>query len=367
MWLQLIVILFAFILLQNYKRNGDNAESRHKYVVWLMVILILQSAMRHLAVGADTFSYYRSFEQIKETSWDQIIQEFYNVYVLGQGKDAGYGFIQKIFQVIFPYFRVFLFAVAICFFVPLGKLLEKSRISLPGLFLSLCIYEAIYYDFFSVTGIRQTIATIATILGVKYIVERKLLKFSIAIILAAFIHKSVLIFYPLYFIAFYPKSKHTLLLSICLLPVIFPLARSLAFIMATYSDSEQYMYYALSEYDNSGAKNFMLFMLVSAILVLYAKIKKIDGLQDYMVHSIALGLFFVPLVWVDPTLMRVVQYFSIFIIIAVPVVLDNIKGNKFIKSLIYGVYVIVMIFTIIKHNAQYAFFWQAMQLGQNYM
>lgn len=114
MEIQLLVLMLAFLgawyysLLPAATPIREN-RNRKNYIIFICIILILQSALRHVAVGADTYAYYLKFEEIKLTSWQEIWENFRSVYVLGEGKDAGYPLIQKVFQFFSGEYRIFLF------------------------------------------------------------------------------------------------------------------------------------------------------------------------------------------------------------------------------------------------------------------
>lgn len=366
MWLQLVLIFIAFVVCQIVQSNGDTSKQRHKFVVFLTIALILQSALRHLAVGADTYAYYMKFLDVQNESWDAIFKKMYETYILNDGKDAGYDLLEKLFSSIIPSFRAFMFFVAIVFFVPLCWLVEKTLKSSSEIFLFFCLYQAIFYDFFSVTGLRQTIATVALLVGVKYIEENKLTKFLIIALIASLIHKSALLIIPFFFVAKLPKGKNILLLSLLALPFIIPRARELATLMAEISASDQYMYYIDNSYETSGAKNFLLFLAGGSLLITVAKWRNDNSVQNLFVNACALGLLFATLTWVDPTLMRVGQYFSLLTLMAIPIAVDNLGTSKGTRNIIVYVLVLLAIVTIIRHGAPYTFFWNEMQLGANY-
>ena len=366
MWLQLLLILIAFILYILNAKN-DNKITRHRYVNFLIILLVIQSGLRHLAVGADTYAYFRSFEDVQKSPWSYVFNKFYDVYVLHEGKDAGYDFLVKVFSSIIPSFRWFLIAISIGFFWPLYRLIEKELSSLRDLFFSFVIYEALFYSFFSITGLRQTIATTATIIGISCIRQRKLFPFLVVILIASFIHKSVLVFLPFYFIANIKFSKKILLSSLIVMPLLFPYARIIAGFLITISGSDNYMSYLDSDSSTSGAQNFAVFMVLTAALVLISKKNTQNEVPNFVVNAMSLAILFIPLTWVDPSLMRIVQYFSLFLIIALPVAINNISKNSTLKYALYIGLISSLIFVIIRRSSEYAFFWDEMMLGNNYL
>ena len=366
MWLQLLLIFIAFILFQIIQSSGDTPKQRHNFIVFLTIALILQSALRHLAVGADTYAYYMKFLEVEQNSWQSIFRKMYETYILNDGKDAGYALLEKCFSSIIPSFRAFMFFVAIVFFVPFCRLAEKTLKSSGEVFLFFCLYQAIFYDFFSVTGMRQTLATVALLVGVKYIEKNQLIRFLLIALIASLIHKSALLIIPFYFIAKIPKSKYVLLFSLLALPFIIPRARELALLMAEISASDQYMHYIDNSYETSGAINFLLFLAGGSLLITFAKWRNSSSVPDLYVNACALGLLFAPLTWIDPTLMRVGQYFSLLTLLAIPKAIYNFGADKSTRNIIaYSLFLLIIV-TIIRHAAPYTFFWNEMQLGANY-
>lgn len=170
MEIQLLVLMLAFLgawyysLLPAATPIREN-RNRKNYIIFICIILILQSALRHVAVGADTYAYYLKFEEIKLTSWQEIWENFRSVYVLGEGKDAGYPLIQKVFQFFSGEYRIFLFFVAVIFFSSLGYFIYTQTKYISDVFVAIAIYEVLFYSFFSITGLRQTLATAFTFGG----------------------------------------------------------------------------------------------------------------------------------------------------------------------------------------------------------
>ena len=79
MWLQLLLILIAFILYILNAKN-DNKITRHRYVNFLIILLVIQSGLRHLAVGADTYAYFLSFEDVQKSPWSYVFNKFYDAF-----------------------------------------------------------------------------------------------------------------------------------------------------------------------------------------------------------------------------------------------------------------------------------------------
>lgn len=362
MWLQLVLFIIAFFALNVYQRNGDTAQARHKYVTLLIILLVLQSALRHLAVGEDTYSYSVEWELHGTQPWSEIWHNIIATYVYGEGKDAGYEILIKLLNYVLPNFRCFLFVYAIVLFVSLFRLVERNLTSLPQIFMSFCLYQVLFYSFFSTTGMRQGMATIVTFWAVKWIQENKLWRFVIAILLASLIHKSVLLFLPFYFIAKIPKSKILLIITLVSMPLLFPFAGEIASFLVDISGAEQYRAYAEHEAETGGAVSFLILIVFISVLALYTKNKKEDSIPNYVINALALAVFFTPMMWVDTSLMRVIQYFSIFSLIGLPLAVEYLPVDKASRSIVYWGLMVVFVITTIRHNYVYGFFWEDMKL-----
>jgi transmembrane protein EpsG len=286
----------------------------------------------------------------------------------GFGKDPGYAIFVKTIQLIFPEYRFFLFGVAILFFTSFYRLTIIYAKKYSDVLLSLVIYFAIYYSFFSITGLRQTIATSVALLALPYIAKRQFFRFAIAVLLVSFIHKSVLLILPLYYIANIKKTRLLYICSLIIFPISITFARQIAFFLASVSGGEDYMSYALSTYETSGAITFSVLLVVTAICSLFAISTRqcqellADVKYRILFNSVPIALTLVPLTFVDPTLQRVGQYYSIFIIWLLPIILIAIDKSKVVWTIFFA----IILFTIISHDSQYAFMWQEMQLGANY-
>ncbi len=374
MEIQLLFIFLAIILLivyQNRVNNGGlNYRKAHKnYIISLCILLILQSGLRNIAVGADTFAYSHIFVDTMYTSWGQIIDNFQGVYIEGEGKDPGYTLLEKIFQIFSTNYQIYLIAIATFFFVAFGRLLFRMTSTLQEVLLGVVVYQVLFYSFLSVTGIRQTIATAIVLYAYPLIVNRRFIKFLILCLIAITIHKSAILFIPLYFLAKIRTPYLVLLISLFATPLILVFARQFALLLTSFSFTESYANYSNSDYETTGAQSFMMFMVIITIMLFVAR-KRINlNSENTRISIIAfsIGLMLTPLTWVDPSMMRAVMYFSFFLLFLIGQASLSIeKYYKIPHSLLEISLLIIFVYTIIKHNSTYAFFWQEMALPENY-
>lgn len=371
MWIQLLVLLLGLLgLLACGEGNSKtNDRVRRNYVIYICIILILQSALRHVAVGADTFEYNRRFDYYSTLSWAEHWHIFVDATFNGIGKDAGYDVFNKAISSICDDFQFFLLVVAIFFFTVLGKFIYRNTSTTFDVFMTLCFYQLFFYTFFSITGIRQTIAVGLTLWGYKYIEERRVLPFILLVLVASTFHKTALIFLPFYLIYRVKIGRIILLCSFIALPFLMTAARSFAVFLADLMGD--YSTYANSTYATAGGPNYLMMLLMLALVCFFRfnLIQSIDGGRNVpYINALAVTIALAPLVWIDPTLLRLSYYYSIFILGLFPAIIrcfyrkNEYKSQWFMALLVLAVFA----FIIIKTSSSYAFFWQEMELGDNY-
>lgn len=367
MYIQLLIFILAYCSYLVCKKNNilQNNIVRKNYIIFIMILFIIQSGFRHLAVGDDTFAYYEMFEGIKHTSWNDVIRDFFSGSQTGI-KDPGYNILQKSFASIIPNFRFFLIAIAILFFTSLGKLFYKYTNSIQEILVTVALYQCLYYSFMSITGIRQTIATSILLFAVPYLLDKKWLKGAILIILAATQHKSALLFCGFAFLP-YIKNSRLLLISafIGFIPMLL-FGGQIAEFFIEGTQFEQYSNY-LNQYEGAGAYSFMVFiLLLSACLFFQNRHICMIGAYNYIfINAIAIALFLTPLTMINPSNMRIVQYYSIFALITLPL-FCTVYNNKVNFNAYEIVFLVLAIYTVCFRHTEYGFFWQNMQLNSVY-
>lgn len=361
----LLILLIGLYFSKEYEENRNSLLVRKKYIQIISFILILQSGLRNVAVGSDTYSYYISFLQIKDKSWQNIFKNFVNVYANGIGKDPGYSLFEKVINVVTNEYQVLLFVIAILFFLALGNFILKNTSRLSDAVLAFVIYSVLFYSFFSITGHRQTIATAASLFAFEYIKKKKFIPFILLILIAATIHKSVLIFVPFYFIAHIKKSEQLNWIVITLFPLLM-LSRNL--ISQYFKEMAGYEDYEV--YEGAGTFTFtFLFLIITIMALLRSEEVFNKNNQAYFAYNaFALALLFIPLTWVNPSAMRVVQYFSIFMLLLIPNVIHSFNSfskEKEFEIRIFTILILILLMIKSGWNADpYGFFWDTMKINK---
>lgn len=351
-YLSNIALIFLWALLLLLIRPNHTKKAVYCGLVCLQWVLI--SGLRHVTVGPDTPGYRRQFYQIASESWSARFEMFKTVYIDGEGKDAGYSLLVKIFQIFSTNYQVFLLFVALLFMVSMSVWIYQNS-SMPCM--SFLIYSVLFYSFFSITGIRQTIATALVIfVGYRFVKERKLLPFLVIALIAFTIHKSSIIFIPYYFIANINITPR----YVSVVAVI--AAAIVSFGKQIYEPVAEFLGFGegMIENDYGGAETFTFLMLSVCVVsfVLYPWIHKNRTDAKFLYNAIFLTTVTTLLVYQNQSFMRIQQYYSLFIMLMIPEIIKVFGKKNAVTILIYFVLTASMLLLFVRNHPYYLFFWQ---------
>lgn len=338
------------------KGSSENAEIARKRLVCVVgtVNWILLSGLRGHSVGADTESYKIWFDNLKNVSWDSIVESFHAYYFENSvaDKDPGFSVLVKLFQLFSNDYQMFLMFIAVLFTVPMGIWIYKYSNSV---YISFLIYSTLFYSFFAITGIRQTIATaLAVFLGIEFIKRKKLVLFLLVLLLTSTIHKSALCVIPFYWLSQIKNRKLTIwswwIFIICSYIFRYRLLSILQSIVG---------YESYTDYYGAGAGTFVFLLLAITMIctVFYDTIKKNAGeLFGPSINAVYIACFFSSLLLINQSMMRVVQYYSVYLMLLIPETekIFTIKSRKLYQIICVS----MLILLLIKNQPYYCFFWE---------
>ena len=131
------------------------------------------------------------------------------------------------------------------------------------------------------------------------------------------------------------------------------------------SQSDIYSMYSGSYYIGVGKPFMVILLYVALYMVVFFRIKQMDlNTEDspnkrLMLSGAVLSVLFVPLILLDPSLIRISGYFYIWLGLLVPRCIC-MYSKKFSRLFFWGV-IILFIYKANKSGLDYAFFWQFMQ------
>lgn len=346
-FLNIVLILIWAITFYN-RKNGKKIFCTLVTLQWILI-----SGLRNISVGADTYAYkvYR-FDKTLNSTWTDLYENFFNiVFRDGKGKDPLYPIIEKTFQIFSDNYQIFLVFIAIFFTGLMGRFIFKYS-NVPSI--SFLVYSCLFYSFFAITGHRQTLATaLAVFIGYEFLKRKKIISYIVIILIASLIHKSALCLIPFYWIS-NKKITHKYIIIVGIIFIgIFIFKNNIMYLLSLISGYDSYSF----QVEGAGAHTFtLLFITIGTIAVIKRKSIIKNSEDNIMYNAIFMGILFLPFTYVDPNMMRIVQYFSIYIMILIPKILVSFSKKEI--PVFYYLGSCLMILLMLKTQTGYSFFWQ---------
>ena len=182
----------------------ESKRKRNIFSFWV-VILILFKGLRW-DTGTDWSQYYSVFN---DADWNNIFS-FWRYGIYSSYLEPGYVFINVIIKTFFPYYTFFLLITNIFILYAYTKIIWKY---LPNYQLVALAILAVSTELFPV---RQTLTFAILCLSFEYILNRDFKKYLLCCIVCFAIHRSSLLFVPLYWVLnFNFKLKQSIVIYIC--------------------------------------------------------------------------------------------------------------------------------------------------------
>ncbi len=346
----ILTFIWAFLFLKIYRGSGEGNRGKKIFCTLTTIQWILISGLRGMSVSPDMESYKYRFENTLVTPWRQLFNNFELVYINGEGKDPGYAIFEKIVQIFTDDYQVFLFIVAVIFFTAMGVWVYKYS---DNPLLSMLIFDSFMSSFFALTGTRQTLATVLVVfVGGYFIRNRKFWQFLVVTFVAYTIHKSAICVLPFYFVANIEVTRKYVAICVGSIPILFIFKEQFFDILGALAG------YEYGELESGGAYGFTL-MYIAVLFVsiwLLRHFKK--NSEDYKIYynALFLGAIFLPLVFVNPAAMRVVQYYSLYLMLLIPQLVKCFERK--LHGPITFVMIAALLVTTNVYLYHYEFFWQ---------
>lgn len=351
--LNILIFVIAWYWPTQQELEADSNRVRSKRTCIAGAIgWILLSGLRGLNVGADTEAYALSFEQAANTKLDTLWQNIINKYIYNmdiQGKDFGYYFLEKVFRNFTSSYTLWLLFIAIIFTVPMAVFIYRYS---SNACISWIIYSTLFYSFFAITGHRQTIATAIVVWGgLECIRKRKLILFLILTLVAYTIHASAICILPFYWLSQIKLTKAKLLgFLFCIICAYIFRYQFLTFLQSIVG------YESYQQYEAAQAGIFVLLLIFIAIFIFafWENIRVSDNqILNMSVNALMIACCFSSLLLINPSCMRVVQYYSIFLLFLIPELRYAFCANS--KMLFLRIIGLIMILLLIRQMPSYNF------------
>lgn len=360
-------ILLLFVVLYICLRNYQYKTSAKVFIIVSSIALILISGLRHEGVGTDTYNYINSYESIKYTSWDEILHNFFQRAFVPQEyeeRDPGLSIIMKCLWQWGMSTRGFLIFVASFLIIPLGVVVYKFSDNLKVVLYTYVFYAGMFYGYLPNSAVRQSMA-LGFVLWAFLLLRNRRFVFSVIFILAgAIIHRSAFIALPLIPLVFIKKTTLFYNLAIILFFIIISMQDD--FITLALGEDSIYQNYGSYYMDNMQEKPFKVILLMLfhyLVSMIYVWKCKNETMQNRIIILSSAACFaLVPLIWINPTALRSISYFGIF----VPMLLAMACSNMRLGKLLLLSLILLFLYQSDPRESNYHLMWEQMDLPDIY-
>lgn len=352
----ILIILIGFIFIN--KRN--TRLSRKQFIFIIIGLLVLESSLRGLSVGSDTSVYYYWFINDANSSWHDIWNSIIERYYFkNNDSDAGFLIYNKLISYISDNYSIYLFISSLFFFVPFGILLYRYTKDIIQLIFIFILYVALF-NMIAMSGVRKEIALGFSIGAFLFFVNQKYYKSIACIVIGSFIHLSILLalLIPLLSILNIKLLKKLHAVTMLSIPAVILFSSTIIVLMGSMLDNEKYMGYGMQGADGEGITFTVLIELVS--LFCFISLNKVDIIKKTYLHHLYTVLpcftFFAPLITNNGSMIRISQYFHLYIVLLLPYSIDIYFPKS--RKVIYIIMLTVLIFLSLRSNNMiYKFIW----------
>ena len=345
----ILVILFCLYLFYSQLKE----DNRYNYITWGCVLLGLEAGLRHIAVGPDTPTYYMFFQKTCDSSWQEVLLGF--VSGAENFRDPAFAVIEKLFGTIMPSWQLFLIAVAAFYFYGLWRILTRYIETLEGALLAFALYLSLF-NIVALSGLRQCIAIGIAFLVIPLINDRKWKIVIPTVVIGATIHISLLVILALIPLILLPDKTKKIFyfISIVLIPIVAVSARGIITYLVGFIANDYYSGYANAVQEDNPIVYVALCSIIS--IYEYCNYNKLTSLDktSFIVPCNILMTLTVPLIFLDGTMIRIGQYFTLYMTISLPLIFDQ---SSYRKVAYFGC-IAFLAFRILTSGGMYYFFWE---------
>ncbi len=323
-------IIISFITILGFIRLMflNTINSKKTFIIIAGVFLFLIASLRSIHFGpGDVLFYVNKYTSLTQGS----ISFYWYNFINGEGKDPFFYLFSKIISILGFDYHMWLAILSGIFIYSVSRLIN---INSPEPYISYIGLISLGYFFFSLTGLRQTMALALLLLSYSYLKDRKLTKFILIVVIASLFHSSALIFvvaYPLFNMKIGIKHAFGVIGSLILATFFENLIREFILVLS-WTDQ-------LSEYANRDTSLTISGFIIQISIFLFCLFFKkgvliSDNRNLGLYNLIFLGVIFQAFSTVIAEFFRISMFFSIYSIVLIPIAINTIKDNN-IKVIVY--------------------------------
>lgn len=334
------VLLYAFvdyvrhILPQSTSLRPRKTKSPGGASPVLFSLLMLQEILflgtRAVTVGVDTSRYVYAFDSIFRYEFRY---------------EEGFILFLKLIRSITANENVFLFIAAMICLLPIGFVIYRFS-QMP--YLSWYIFICMFYLSFEFSGMRQSIAMALLFVAFYLLMNNKPVWATLDVLLAGTFHASSMVFLLLVVLYKHRMKKRDILILIPAYVFIF-VARAPIYNLILRMMYEDY------ELVETNAYTWMLvYLLLFFMLYIFLFYIPEDRCVHLSLTSMSIGIAFILLTSVGTNVLRVANYFNVFLILALPNSMRAISKMSRPIVLIVGIGILTVFYIIHLQNNPYS-------------
>lgn len=338
--------------------DASEKERRQKSLFCFLVCaeMILFTGFRAFNVGADTGTYLNALNFYKSMPKNSIITA---ERVYPYNYEWGYFFLTKLCAFLGLGETAFLLIIAILIYVPLFVFINRYSID-P--FLSVLTYFAFGLFEYSLGIFRQMIAISICLCGVRYIEERKAVKYFIFCAVAALFHKTALVMVLLYFVNLLKiKNKKWLFFAVVVAVEMIMLIFSRRIIELLVVLFPKYASYLGGKYDVQGGSYLGLIYLNALLFCgLFFVTPRVGERYSLSVKAIALAAILQSCAYSMALFGRIVCLCSVFALVLLPLIAESFAKETFITKILLAAALLCLAYITISRSGYimpYRFIW----------
>lgn len=294
----------------------ESSRNTAIYLTVSMLPLLFVASCRY-AIGFDYFSYRNIYKMINEWSFGDILHIYFGEPLFFLTCKV-IGMTGCPYQVFLLLINTFLLTVAIHFMSRYSKI--------P--WLSIYLYITLQFLAYNMNLIRQSIATAFFLLAYPCLKNRKILPYTMLILLGGLFHNSLLFLYPLYFLLPIKQSKKSLLFLAALTTIVYiffdPLFEFLRPLLPT-----KYTRYQGGFFWQSNGFYYVLFPALYCLLIFLFR----DRIKDSMLRAVCLNsaiYHFIISLFITKhfILERFAIYPFVFALVAIPEIISSYQKKE---------------------------------------
>ena len=284
------------------------------------------------------------------------MMSFQDIWTSGIKDPFYHVFSKALTLVVGNNFPAVLTAFAIIFISAYSILVKKES---PNLLLSVIVFFTMGFFNFSMHGVRQSLAMAFIMLTFFPLKEKKLLKFLLLVFIASLFHKSAAIFvvaYPFCKLGFNMKTAVLYLGLIAILMIYGDfIIRWFATEASVYD--ERFASYAESTKSLTYSGFIQLCLYLVLVFMNLRRFLSADPTASMMISLLVLAIIFQVFAVFIAEMFRVAMYFSSFLVILVPRLLQTYppSNRKMVTYILCAL--LLLYFYMNPYKLQYDFFW----------